>query len=190
MLSKLKKIEVDYLEEYGVKPSTSVLGRLLGVSINKVIGLRKSAKIATIGSIEAIIQGTDRLTVGEMVEDEMDRHAETLEAIQAGQLQAVLWSVVDGLPGYDGQIIRMSYQEGLTTKQIGERLGCNAVKARNLLQKAMLQLKHPTRSHTLKPYMYDEDVRSQGMQGVGVGTFMRTWISATERAALGRTLHE
>lgn len=190
LLYQMERTESDYLREYGKKPSTRTLSRLLGVSKEKVASLRKTAEMATISSTDAIIAGTEGVTVGESVPDQVNHHEKVLEEVEHSQLHCALWSVVDSLPGYDSDVIRMVWQEGLTTTEVADKLGCTPKRARNMLHKAMRDLQHPTRSYSLRPYLYDDDTHSRGMQGVGVGPYLRTWTSATERAALGKALLE
>ena len=54
----------------------------------------------------------------------------------------------------------------------------------------MRTLRQPRYADRLRPFLYDEELRSRAMHGTGAQRFRDTWISATEREALKMYMQE
>lgn len=77
-----------------------------------------------------------------------------LDKVQHEQLCAILWPMVDSLPGQQPE------------------------------QKGLRELRRPNKSNQLRYFLTEQRSYSKALQGNGVGTFNRTWTSSTERVAL------
>lgn len=82
----------------------------------------------------------DPLLVGDTVLDE--RAAAVFEEIERRNGYTVLYEAIDCLPPDLREVIREHYFEGLTFKQIGERLGLSRDQARQLHNKALKELRN------------------------------------------------
>ncbi len=122
-------------------------------------------------------------TICDLVADQTDATGDILDQVQQEQLEAVIWPLVDSLSDMQSKVVRMRYQEGLTLKEAGKRLGCHLNNIRQHESSAFRELRRPSRASKLRPFL-DEEIRSEGMRGVGVTRFNETWTSATERVAL------
>ena len=67
-------------------------------------------------------------------------------------------------------------------KEVGEAFGFSIEYARQQQNKALRDMRNSKRSRILLPFL-EEQAHVMAMTGTGVGTFNRTWTSATERAA-------
>ena len=109
---------------------------------------------------------------------------ETLEEeLQHEQLSKVVWPMVDALPGQQGTAVRERFQNEKTLEEVGEVLGGDYNKARNLIDKALKELRKPSRSKRLLPFL-DDEIYRRALHGNGVNSFRNTWTSSTERVAL------
>ena len=107
-----------------------------------------------------------------------------LDKIQAEQLEKVIWALVDDLPGECPEVLRSRYQENLTLKETAARIGTTIEAVRQWQSKGLRELRKPSRSNELKPFIWDDYVYNRSFHGNGVGSFNRTWTSSTERIAL------
>ena len=75
-----------------------------------------------IGSLDIPLPGIEDsdISVGDSVADQTDQYRDVLDDMERQQLKAVLWPMVDALPGNEPEIIRKRYQEGLTFKEVGK----------------------------------------------------------------------
>ena len=74
------------------------------------------------------------------------------------------------------------YQENLTLKECGERLGVTLESARRYQENGLKELRKPSKRHKLESFL-DDRVRSISLHG-SVSSFRHTGSSSTERAVL------
>lgn len=106
-----------------------------------------------------------------------------IDELQHEQLKKTIWSLVDGLPGQQPEVIRERYQKGKTLEEVGQLLGVNRDRARTIESNGLRELRKPSRANQLRPFLYDE-IYSRGLKGNGLERFRTTWTSSTERTAL------
>lgn len=167
----------------GRKPTDWEMSRLLDVNRETVDRIKEAAQMGSAASLDTPIGEDTEDTIGDLQPGAADVEGSVLDAIQKEQLKAVIWPLVDSLPGKQPAVIRMRYQEGLTLKECGERLGIAMQGARTHEGNAFRELRKPSRANQLKPFLNDY-IYSRATQGNGAGTFARTWTSSTERVAL------
>ena len=184
-IRKYKKIRGQYLKLLGREPADWELCRLLGVSRDVLHHIREDARKGQIQSLSAPLGEDGDLSLEDTIPDQRDDYAGVLDAVQQEELGAVLWPMVDSLEERQAKTLRARYQDGKTLKETGEALGCSLQQARVIETNALRTLRRPRYANQLRPFLYDDMVRSKGMQGTGAERFRQTWTSATERAALG-----
>lgn len=113
-----------------------------------------------------------------------DSTEQSIDIIYAEQLRAVLWSMVDTLPGNEPEIIRKRYREELTFKEIGQQLGISVEAVRQWEKKGLRELRKPSKARILEGFLEDGRIYNSALYGNGVSCFNRTWTSSTERVAL------
>lgn len=165
----------------GRKPTDWEISRLLDVSRETVGRIKEAARMGSMASLDTPIGEDTEDTVGDLQPGAADVEGSVLDAVQKEQLKAVIWPLVDSLPGKQPEVIRMRYQERLTLKECGERLGIALQGARTHESNALRGLRQKRRF--LLPYL-DGYIYGRATQGNGAGTFARTWTSSTERVAL------
>lgn len=184
-IRKYKKVCGQYLKLLGREPADWELCRLLSVSRDVLHHIQEDARKSQIGSLNAPLGEDGDLLLEDTIPDQRDDYAGVLDAVQQEELGAVLWPMVDSLGERQAQTLRARYQDGKTLKETGEALGCSLQQARVIETNALRTLRRPRYANRLRPFLYDDMVRSKGMQGTGAERFRQTWTSATERVALG-----
>lgn len=184
-IRKYKKLCARYLKLLGREPADWELCRLLDVSQDVLHHIREDARKGQIQSLSAPLGEDGDLSLEDTIPDPRDDYAGILDAVQQEELEAVLWPMVDSLEERQAKTLRARYQDGKTLKETGEALGCSLQQARVIETNALRTLRRPRYADRLRPFLYDDMVRSKGMQGTGAERFRQTWTSATERVALG-----
>ena len=166
----------------GKEPSDREMCAIMGISEKKLLNIKYAASVRT-SSTEARFGEDDDLTVGDTLAGTQNVESDVLDQVQYEQLRAVLWPMVDALPGNGGPVIRMRYQENKSLQEVGEAFGFSIEYARQQQNKALRDMRNSKRSRVLLPFL-EEQTHVMAMTGTGVGPFNRTWTRATERAAV------
>lgn len=186
-LRQYKQFSDSFMKEHDREPSEDETAHFMGLSIEQVREIHKNASTANMTSLDAPVKNLDEgeYTVGDVIPSGEDMEENTLERIQQEQLSAVLWEMVDGLPGKQPEVIRKRYQGNMTMTAAGKEIqvGCGEVRKEEL--KALRELRKPHNAKKLRPFLpEDETIYSMGISGTGYERFNQTWTSSTERAAL------
>lgn len=174
-----------WLQNYHREPTDMEICHFLDISREMLENLRKAAQMAQIGSLDVPVGEEGDCSMYDLLPSAMDEEEQTIEKIQHEQLCAVLWPLVDALPGQQPKIIRARYQEKRTLADIAKEKGVTLDAIRQQEAKGLRELRKPSRSKLLRPFLPEDDrIYSRALQGNGVGSFNRTWTSSTERVAL------
>lgn len=181
---KYQRLREAFRLQVGREPTDREICYYLGVSEEILARIRKDAEMAKIGSLDKPLTGEDQeTTVGDIFPSSGEMENDILDEVQLRQLQAVLWPMVDSLPGKIPGVLRARYQEQRTLKQIGEEYGCSMDNIRQIEQKGIRELRKSHRERMLRPFLQDY-IDTHAYKGNGVGSFNRTWTSSTEKTAL------
>lgn len=176
-----------FKSEYGREPTDREAAAYLDYTHEQIRSIRRSLTIARVGSLDSPVAGMDGsedTTVGDMVASAEDLEGDALERIQDEQLKKELWSCVDALDPRQADVMRRRYTEGKTLKEIGQDLGMTVEAVRQIHNKALRELRKPIYSGRLRHFLEEAEVFSINLEGGGTETFNRTWTSSTERAAM------
>lgn len=169
--------------EFGRKPTEWEICRYLDVTPVMLRQIEKDGQMGQIQSLDVPIGEEEDSSMYDLVPSTSDLENDVVERVQQEQLRDEVWKAVDSLPEEQSIIIRMRYQHGCTLKEAGKALGINVSQTKTIESKAFRELRKPSRSRRLIPFLED-DIRSRAMSGNGVGSFQRSGMSSTERAAL------
>lgn len=183
-IRQYKKIIALCLKELGRKPSELELCRILNISQDNLHKLQESAIIEQIQSLSVPLGEDGDLSLEDVIPDPRDDYASILDEMQQEELSNTLWPIVDSLEEKQAQTLRARYREGKTLKETGKVLGCGLQQARAIETKALQQLRRRRYADRLRPFLYDDVIKSKGIQGTSAERFRQTWTSATERVAL------
>ena len=134
----------------GREPTDQELGDAMLMSTNQVRGLRVLSR--GVMSLETPVGEDGEATVGEFVADDTSeqRFEEVLTAIGATEIEHVLST----LPTREHVILALRFglngEEPLTLEQVGRRFGLTRERIRQLEAKALVRLRHPSRSMALR----------------------------------------
>lgn len=174
-----------WLQNYHREPTDMEICHFLDISLEMLENLRKAAQMAQIGSLDVPVGEEGDCSMYDLLPSAMDEEEQTIEKIQHEQLCAVLWPLVDALPGQQPQVIRARYQEKRTLADIAKEKGVTLDAIRQQEAKGLRELRKPSKSKLLRPFLPDDDrIYFRALQGNGVGRFNLTWTSSTERVAL------
>lgn len=184
-IREYNKMVRKWKENYHRKPTDEEICHFLGIRWEMLENLRKAAQMVQIGSLDVPVGEEGDCSMYDLLPSAIDEEEQTIEKIQHEQLCAVLWPLVDSLPGQQPQVIRARYQERRTLADIAKEKGVTLDAIRQQEAKGLRELRKPSKSKLLRPFLPEDDrIYSMGLQGDGVGSFNRTWTSSTERAAL------
>lgn len=174
-----------WLQNYHRESTDREICHFLDISREMLENLRKAAQMVQIGSLDVPVGEEGDCSMYDLLPSVLNEEEQAIEKIQHEQLCAVLWPLVDALPGQQSKIIRARYQERRTLADIAEEKGVTLDAIRQQEAKGLRELRKPSKSRILRPFLYDEDrVYNRALKGNGVGAFNRTWTSSTERVAL------
>lgn len=174
----------DFERSFGRRPSEQETALSLGVSVEQVRRIARAEQMANIGSLDVTLTDEDQeTTVCDLVPGAADVEGEVLDKVQQEELQAVIWPLVDALPEKQSAAIRLRYQEGLTLKATGERLGTSFQAVREYERRGFGELRKTHRARVLLPFL-DVIIRDRALKGNGLESFRHTWTSSTERVAI------
>lgn len=178
-----KRMISQWESEFGRKPTEWEICRYLDVTPVMLRQIEKDGQMGQIQSLDVPIGEEEDSSMYDLVPSTSDLENDVVECVQQEQLRDEVWKAVDSLPEEQSIIIRMRYQHGCTLKESGKAFGVNVERARQMEAKAFRELRKPSRSRKLMPFLED-DIRSRAMSGNGVDSFQNSWTSSTERAAL------
>ena len=182
-ISQYERLRASFLSEYGREPDHREISYYLGISRKSVPGLKKAARMRKIASLDSPVEGTEGLTLEDCVPGQEEVEEDALDAVQQEQLRAVLWPMVDELPGKCGEVLRGRYQAEKTLQDLSEELCCSYQMVASLHSNGLRELRKPSRSRQLSPFVRDY-IELHGYHG-SAASFQHTWTSSTERTAIG-----
>lgn len=184
-MSKYKKILREYRQYYGCEPSELELCHLLGVGLEKLHAIQESARMGQIKSLSDPIGGEEENpTVEDIIASDEDIEADVIKRLDTAAIKKELWIAVEQLPKEQAEIVRKRYQECMTLKELGEKLGTSREHIRQMEYKALKKLRMPNMSGKFRVY-YEEYLAAGPVLHVGLESFSRTWTSAVEKEVLG-----
>lgn len=182
-LYRYRKLYNAFMMEAGREPTDREIGHYLGLGYKAVCRLKGAARMASIGSIDTPVDEAGDIALSDTVAAPEDVEGDALDRVQAEQLRAVIWPLVDTLPGRQPQALRMRYQDGKPLGDIAADLGCSYQRAAQLCQEGLRALRRPGKARYLKPFLADY-IDTHAYRG-SASAFSRTRTSSTERTAIG-----
>lgn len=182
-IRKYNKAVLNFEMKWNRKPTDSELSTLLGMNVEKLDHIRKSLEIGQITSLDESIKGDIDVILSETIVSDADIEEQVIGSMNQQEVKRVLWDMVDTLPEDYPLLLKLRYQERLTYKVIGEKLGVTGDAIRQKEARAIKELSRSKRKNVLALYV-DGYIKDMSLKGTGVERFRTTWTSATERTAL------
>lgn len=184
-IHKYKKMVSEYRKYYGREPSDKALCALLRINQEKLSAIKESIRMGQIRSLNESLGDEDgELTVGDSVSSGEDMEEDAVQRMDYECLKEHLWEAVDSLNERQAAIIRYRFIENKTLKEIGEMDGVTIQAVRTQQDKAMRELRKPSRCQKFRGY-YEEYIVAASTHHVGLESFRQSWWSEVERDVIG-----
>ncbi|MDR1071874.1 MAG: RNA polymerase sigma factor RpoD [Rickettsiales bacterium] len=152
-IHKIQKATRQFVHKNGRAPTAEELSKLIGLPVDKI---HKAMKVNLKPiSLEAPVGTEDDSSRIEIIEDETAMNP--FIAAAQKNLRKIVSQTLDGLDPKEETVIRMRF--GMSTNQpctledVGKYLGVTRERVRQIEQKALMKLKHPTRARKLRSCM-------------------------------------
>ena len=152
-VNKLNRIARRILQETGVEADAAMLAQHMDLSEQKVREILKIAREPV--SLESPIGDDGDSQLGDFIEDSMT--AAPLEAAVDASMRTAVREMLDSLPPREAKILRMRY--GLdavdehTLEEVGRQFEVTRERIRQIENKALIKLRHPSRAEKLKIFV-------------------------------------
>lgn len=181
-LFRYRKLCNTFMMETGRAPTDRETGHYLGLGYKAVCRLKGAAQMAAIGSLDVPVDEDADTPLSDTIAAPGDVEGDILDKVQAEQLKAVIWPLVDALPGKQPEALRMRYQEGKPLADIAADLGCSYQNVSQMCREGLRALRRPGKARQLRPFLADY-IDTHAYRG-STAAFDRTWTSSTEYTAL------
>lgn len=150
MMSKIHKVENDFIQEHGKTPKEKEIADVLGVEEKKVKEIISWMNDAL--SLDAVVGSDDEeATVASFVEDE--KASFSFEEIELQDNKKLIQQVLDTLPSSEKEVILYRFGIGckrLTLEEVGSLMKCSRETVRLMESRAIKKLRNPARLKVLK----------------------------------------
>ena len=153
VINKLARVQRQLLQDLGREPSPEELARELDMTPEKVVEVQKYGREPI--SLSTPLGEDGDSEFGDLIED--TEAVVPAEAVGYSMLQRELERILDSLTPREAGVIRARYGLGdgvqKTLDQIGEEFGVTRERIRQIEQKTMAKLKHPSRANGLRDFI-------------------------------------
>ena len=152
-INKINKASRVFKQEYGREPTTEELVELIDMPAHKINQIKKIAIDPV--SLETPVGDQGDSQLGDFLEDTRIESPERI--VQLKLLREKLDTLLQTLDDREQRILRLRYSwiEGraYTLEEVGEKFGITRERVRQIEQKALKKLKHPSRKKLLEEYV-------------------------------------
>ena len=154
-IHKVSRTARQLLQEFGREPTTEEIAESLGLTADKVREIMKIAQDPV--SLETPIGEEEDSHLGDFVEDS-DSPA-PYDGVANSLLREEIFKVLHTLTPREEQIVKLYFgledDKTRTLEEVGAEFKITRERVRQILAKAIRKLRHPSRSKTLKDYLFD-----------------------------------
>ena len=153
VINKLARVQRQLLQDLGREPTPEELARELDMTPEKVVEVQKYGREPI--SLSTPLGEDGDSEFGDLIED--TEAVVPADAVGFTMLQRELERILDSLHPREAGVIRSRFGLGdgvqKTLDQIGEEFGVTRERIRQIEQKTMSKLRHPSRSQMLRDYL-------------------------------------
>ena len=164
--SRIKRLPVHMVEQFnkitrerlhlthalGREPSLEEIAEELELPLERVVYVVQAAEDTL--SLDTPVGSDEDATMGSFIAD--DRMADPAEAIAHSMLQKTLDQLLDTLTEREAQVLRLRFGltdgKSRTLEEVGDEFGVTRERIRQIENKALRKLKHPSRAKLLADY--------------------------------------
>ena len=156
VINKLSRVQRQLLQDLGREPTPEELARELDMTPEKVVEVQKYGREPI--SLSTPLGEDGDSEFGDLIEDTSSEKPDEIAIDQAKRNE--LLRVLEGMNPREAQIIRSRYglDDGImkTLDQIGADMGVTRERIRQIENKAMSKLRHPSRAQGLRDYRKED----------------------------------
>lgn len=152
-INSMNKKENEFAISHGRKPSDAELAKQLGLTAADIRAMRNYGQHST--SLDVSIGDDEDTSLSSIVEDKMFETPE--EAYDKVEIVSMINNILETLDERESTIIRMRY--GLdgggirTLDQVGQELNLSGERVRQLENRALRKMRHPSRANKLRDFI-------------------------------------
>ncbi len=154
-IHKIQRATRQFMHKYGRQPTAEELSKIIYLPVDKI---HKAMKVNLKPiSLEAPVGTEDDSSRLEIIADETAKNPFTSAAQQ--NLRKIVTQILSELDPKEETVLRqrfgMSNNRTCTLEEVGENIGVTRERIRQIEQKALMKLKHPTRARKLRSFLED-----------------------------------
>ncbi len=154
-IHKIQRATRQFMHKYGRQPTAEELSKIIYLPVDKI---HKAMKVNLKPiSLEAPVGTEDDSSRMEIIADETAKNPFTSAAQQ--NLRKIVTQILSELDPKEETVLRqrfgMSNNRTCTLEEVGENIGVTRERIRQIEQKALMKLKHPTRARKLRSFLED-----------------------------------
>lgn len=147
-----KRITSSFEADKGRAPTDRELCDLLELSGQQLDTVKRAIAVEGIGSLDVPVTEDADGSLYDFIRGSDGVEDDVLDDVQQEELKAVIWPLVDDLPGKSPEVIRARFLEGKTLKETGQEIGTTTEAARQWMTKGLRELRKPSARRVLLPY--------------------------------------
>ena len=155
VINKTTRCNRKLVQELGREPTVEEIAAELNLPVEKIIEANRTA--ADTLSLDTPVGDEEDTSIGSFVEDE--RTPGPADATSNAMLAEALKEILDTLTEREADVLRMRFGmfDGRThtLEEVGQNFGVTRERIRQIEQKALNKLKHPTRARKLRSFLED-----------------------------------
>ena len=154
-IHKIQRASRQFMHKYGRQPTAEELSKILYLPVDKI---HKALKVNLKPiSLDAPVGTEDDSSRSEIIADETAKNPFTSAAQK--NLRKIVTQILSELDPKEETVLRqrfgMSTNKTSTLEEVGEYIGVTRERIRQIEQKALNKLKHPTRARKLRSFLED-----------------------------------
>ncbi len=154
-IHKIQRASRQFMHKYGRQPTAEELSKIIYLPVDKI---HKALKVNLKPmSLDAPVGSEDDSSRSEIIADETARNPFTSAAQK--NLRKIVTQILSELDPKEETVLRqrfgMSTNKTSTLEEVGEYIGVTRERIRQIEQKALNKLKHPTRARKLRSFLED-----------------------------------
>lgn len=118
-----KKAIDDFIKKHGRKPTEEEIIDFIQVDSNTLCNIQKTAYQMDIRSLSETTADESDITLENLIPSDTDIEGDVLHDYDRKKMQILLWTTVGQLSEKASEIIKMKYKEGMSRKEISNRIG-------------------------------------------------------------------
>ncbi|MBP5485596.1 MAG: RNA polymerase sigma factor RpoD [Alphaproteobacteria bacterium] len=154
-IHKIQRASRQFMHKYGRQPTAEELSKIIYLPVDKIHKAQK-VNVRPI-SLEAPVGAEDDSSRMEIIADETAKNPFTSAAQK--NLRKIVTQILSELDPKEETVLRqrfgMSTNKTSTLEEVGEYIGVTRERIRQIEQKALNKLKHPTRARKLRSFLED-----------------------------------